>query len=287
MKILTKASLSPEPTQRELDNLKVAYSAACEGMVLLKNDGALPFKDKRVALYGPGASMTIKGGTGSGEVNERHSVTILEGMENRKFDILTMDWIRGYEEMYAAEKEAYTIERRKRFSIFKLGELMNQLLENFRAPSGPAITEKADTENCLYVLSRQAGEGGDRRAEKGDYFLTDEEEAAIRFCAANYENFVLVINCGSGMDMTFADEIPGINAILYIAQLGTEGGNAFALSDLVIDGNGQRGLTLMGNTLHTGRVRITNADITNNGSATTDFGGGIYVPDDLDVIELK
>ena len=63
MKPLTKASLSPEQNQREKDNLQVAYQAACEGMVLLKNDGSLPFKTKKVALYGPGASMTIKGGT--------------------------------------------------------------------------------------------------------------------------------------------------------------------------------------------------------------------------------
>ena len=69
MKLLTKASFSPDVTQRERENLQIAYQAACEGMVLLKNDGALPFQTQKVALYGPGASMTIKGGTGSGEVN--------------------------------------------------------------------------------------------------------------------------------------------------------------------------------------------------------------------------
>ena len=66
MKLLTKASYSADVTQREKDNLAVAYQAACEGMVLLKNDGALPLTAKKVALYGPGASRTIKGGTGSG-----------------------------------------------------------------------------------------------------------------------------------------------------------------------------------------------------------------------------
>jgi len=45
--------------------------AAREGMVLLKNDGALPLDVTKTALYGPGASRTVKGGTGSGEVNER------------------------------------------------------------------------------------------------------------------------------------------------------------------------------------------------------------------------
>ena len=232
MKLLTKASYSPEVTARERENLQVAYQAACEGMVLLKNDGALPFKTRKIALYGPGASMTIKGGTGSGEVNERHSVTILEGLENRGFEIATRAWIADFDKSYAEAEEAYKIEKKKRVNFLKFGSIMNMLFDNFRAPIGRAITEEdvvsSDTDTCIYVLSRQAGEGGDRRAEKGDMFLTDEEVAAISFCASHYANFLLVIDCGSSIDMSFAEEIPGINAILYFCQLGTEGGNAFA-----------------------------------------------------------
>ena len=59
MELLTKASWSDEVTQREKDNLQVAYLAACESIVMLKNDGALPFDRKKGALYGPGVSMTI------------------------------------------------------------------------------------------------------------------------------------------------------------------------------------------------------------------------------------
>lgn len=232
MKLLTKASYSPEVTQREQDNLRVAYQAACEGMVLLKNDGTLPFKTKKIALYGPGASMTIKGGTGSGEVNERHSVTILEGLKNRGFEITTKEWIQNFEDRYKNAQATYKEEKKKRVNILKLGSLMNMLLDDFRAPVGREISvedvDRSDTDSCIYVVSRQAGEGGDRKAEKGDMFLTDEETAAIRFCAENYEHFLLVINCGSSIDMAFADEIPGINAILYLCQLGTEGGHAFA-----------------------------------------------------------
>ena len=232
MKLLTKAAWSDEITVRERENLQVAYEAACEGMVLLKNDGALPFRTKKVALYGSGASMTIKGGTGSGEVNERHSVTVLEGMQNRGFEITTMQWIRDFEEGYRAAAEAYKQEKKKRINLLKLDSIMNMLFDNFRTPAGRRITEEdvsgSQTDSCIYVLSRQAGEGGDRKAEKGDYFLTDEEEADIRFCAEHYENFLLVINCGSSMDMEFTQRISGINAILYLCQLGTEGGHAFA-----------------------------------------------------------
>ena len=232
MKVLTKASYSPEISSRERENLQVAYQAACEGMVLLKNDGALPFKTKKVALYGPGASMTIKGGTGSGEVNERHSVSILEGMEDRGFEIATKDWIRDCETKYEIARAAYQEEKKKRVNLLKMDTIMSMLLDDFRSPLGRMITEEdvvsTGTDSCIYVVSRQAGEGGDRKAEKGDMFLTDEEIAMIRFCAEKYDKFVLVINCGSSIDMSFADEIPGINAIIYLCQLGTECGHAFA-----------------------------------------------------------
>ena len=231
MELRTKASRSDAVTQREKENLQVAYRAACEGVVLLKNDGALPLKNKTVALYGPGASMTIKGGTGSGEVNERHSVTILEGLKDRGFTIATEAWIADFERFYAEAEAAYKIEKRKRLNLLKLNEIMQMLFDNFRIPAGPAITDEyltADTDSCIYVLSRQAGEGGDRKLEKGDYLLTDQETADIRTCAAHYEKFVLVINCGSSMDLSALDGIGGINAILYMGQLGTEGGSALA-----------------------------------------------------------
>ena len=231
MELRTKASRSDAVTERERENRLVAYRAACEGVVLLKNDGALPLTTKTVALYGPGASMTIKGGTGSGEVNERHSVTILEGLRNRGFTVATQGWIDAFGEFYEKAKAAYQVEKRKRLNLLKLSSIMQMLFDNFRLPAGPAITEEylsKETDACVYVLARQAGEGGDRKAEKGDYLLTDEEVEAIRVCAGHYEKFVLVINCGSGMDLSALDGIEGINAILYISQLGTEGGNAVA-----------------------------------------------------------
>lgn len=232
MKLITKASYTDEVTRLEKENLMTAYRAACEAMVLLKNDGILPLSAKKIALYGPGASMTIKGGTGSGEVNERHSVTILEGLEDRGFEITTKKWISDFETGYREAEAAYKEEKKKRINFLKISSIMNMLFDNFRAPIGREITEAdieySNTDTCIYVLSRQAGEGGDRKAEKGDFMLTDEELAAIRFCAEKYEKFLLVINCGSSIDMAFTEQIPGINAILHLCQLGTEGGHAFA-----------------------------------------------------------
>lgn len=232
MELLTKASYSGEVSEREKQNLEVAYRAACESMVLLKNENVLPLKTKKVALYGPGVTRTIKGGTGSGEVNERHSVTVLEGMENRGFEVTTQQWLKDYEADYAAGEIAHKKAQRDIIKLIKSKSFMEMMLKGYTPPAGRAITEKdiadSDTDTAIYVLSRQAGEGGDRKAEKGDLFITDEERAAIETCVKNYKNFVLVINSGCSLDMSFVDEIPGIGAILFICQLGTEGGNAFA-----------------------------------------------------------
>ena len=232
MRLLTKASLNGEVSRREKENLAVAYRAACEAMVLLKNDGTLPLQTRKVALYGSGASRTIKGGTGSGEVNERHSVTILEGLEDRGFTVTTHKWIADFEEDYAAALKANLEEMKKRVNFLKPNFIMQMLQNDFRIPSGRPITDAdvtdSETDICIYVLSRQAGEGGDRKMEKGDWFLTEAEEQAIRTCAEKYPHFVLAINCGSAVDVSFLEEIPGINAVVYLCQLGTEGGHAFA-----------------------------------------------------------
>ncbi len=232
MEVLTKASFSGEISEREKKNLEVAYRAACESMVLLKNENVLPLKNKKVALYGPGVTRTIKGGTGSGEVNERHSVTILEGMENRGFEITTKQWLKDYEAFYEAGEIAHKKAQRDIVKLLKSKSFMEMMFKGYTPPAGRAITEKditdSNTDTAIYVLSRQAGEGGDRKAEKGDLFLTDEEREAITTCVKNYKNFVLAINSGCSINMSFVDEIPGIGAILFICQLGTEGGNAFA-----------------------------------------------------------
>ena len=228
MRSYTKASPNGAVSQREQENLQLAYEAACEGLVLLKNDGTLPLKTKKVALYGPGAAKTVKGGTGSGEVNERHAVSVLEGLENRGFHVTTKDWIESYDAFYIQAEKAYRRQKLRRINLLKPKSIMNMLFDDFRMPCGPEIQKADDADTCIYVLSRQAGEGGDRRAEAGDYYVTEEEKKAIAFCAASYPHFVLLINCGSSMDMGFAEEIPGINAILYICQPGSQGGNAVA-----------------------------------------------------------
>mgnify|MGYP003320866449 FL=1 len=85
MKINLFGATTPEISKREIKNRSLAREVAAEGIVLLKNDNALPINVGKVALYGPGSRKTVKGGSGSGDVHERHSVTIEEGLKNAGF----------------------------------------------------------------------------------------------------------------------------------------------------------------------------------------------------------
>mgnify|MGYP001041893230 CR=1 FL=1 len=81
---------SPEEQGFEKEHTAAARRLAPECMVLLKNDGTLPLQGTgKLALYGSGARKTIKGGTGSGDVNVRHFVTVEEGLKNAGFELTT------------------------------------------------------------------------------------------------------------------------------------------------------------------------------------------------------
>ena len=88
----------------------MARKAAAEGMVLLKNgEGLLPLKKgSRIALYGSGASKTIKGGTGSGDVNQRETVSIYQGLKSAGYDIATEEWIAAYDAEYEQKRLEWT-----------------------------------------------------------------------------------------------------------------------------------------------------------------------------------
>ncbi len=225
---------SPEVTQRETDHRKLAREAAAEGFVLLENkDHFLPLaKGSKVGLYGAGAIRTIKGGTGSGDVNERDSVNIFQGMKNAGYGVTSSEWLEDYDKLYVQARLDWKNE------IFtKLNGDDTKFFDAYSAtpffmPSGNPIDEEkaaadgADT--AFFVLARIAGENKDRFDTEGDYFISKEEKAILAQVSRCYKNVVLVINTGGLMDLAFVEEFDNIRSILQYVQAGQEGGNAFA-----------------------------------------------------------
>ena len=92
-------------SKREQIQGVLARRLAAEGMVLLKNDGLLPLDPSTsLALFGGGAEKTVKGGTGSGDVNNRESISLWQGLMEAGVAVTSEDWLKDYDRRYVAAR---------------------------------------------------------------------------------------------------------------------------------------------------------------------------------------
>ena len=148
-----------QPSERELMHGKLAKKAASEGIVLLKNEGILPLKkDTAAALLGYGAEKTVKGGIGSGDVNNRKNISIYQGLKEAGVKIVSEDWISDYHNRYEQAREAWkekVLEEAK-----KVDNPFDAYADNpFEMPLGREVREEdiCQAEAIIYVISRISG----------------------------------------------------------------------------------------------------------------------------------
>ncbi len=225
-------TLNPQETQREIDHKIIARKVAEEGIVLMKNEGILPLDITRpVALFGAGAGNTIKGGTGSGDVCERNIVSVYEGMKAAGFRISSEDWVLDCMDRYVKAREDW-----KEMIFDECGGNKSPTffevysVHTFEVPYGREIKEEDldGAQAAIYVISRTAGEDADRKAEAGDYYLTENEIAELKHLASLGRDIVVLLNVGGIIDLEEIHKIPQVKAILSISQPGMEGGHAVA-----------------------------------------------------------
>lgn len=245
------AATSAEISEREQNHMRIVRKLAAECMVLLENDGTLPLQNppQRVALYGNGARHTVKGGTGSGDVNSRSVINIEQGFEAEGFTVSTKSWLNEYEHRVKDAKKAYSdkleaVKSEQGESASVLYYLGNPFKEPQVQPIMSEDVHGSDTDTAIYVLARNSGEGKDRTNEEGDYHLAAEELAAIRFLAESYTRCIVLLNIGGVIDTTQLRRIQGINAIVLIGQSGNIAGHA--VTDV-----------LLGNTVPSGKLTDT------------------------------
>ena len=220
-----------QPSERELLHGKLARKAASEGIVLLKNEGILPLKkDTAAALLGYGAEKTVKGGIGSGDVNNRKNISIYQGLKEAGVKIVSEDWISDYHNRYEQAREAWkekVLEEAK-----KVDNPFDAYAENpFAMPLGRKVAEEdiCEADVVIYVISRISGEGKDRRKVKGDYYLSEREEEDLRYLAEMNKPVIIILNAGGPVELTdILKQTDNIKGILNISQLGQEGGDALA-----------------------------------------------------------
>ena len=208
----------------------ITRQSANEGIVLLKNNGTLPWKNgniKTVALFGENSYDFLSGGTGSGCVHPPYVVDMLEGLKNagiKSSETLT-DIYRKYIEFarvkFQAERHPAKWYQNEYFGQQKYPEIgLDPICVNKEVNGADA---------AIITIGRQAGEGVDRDINT-EFNLNAEERALItNVCNAFHaagKPVIVIINSGSVIETASWSGYP--DAILCAWQPGMEGGNSIA-----------------------------------------------------------
>ena len=158
-------TLKSQCSEREQVHGRLARKLAAEGMVLMKNEHLLPLNvSVQIALFGSGSDKTIKGGTGSGDVNNRENISIYKGLKEAGICITDEDWILDYQKRYETARMIW--KEKVLADAEKVENPFDAYADNpFLLPEGRRITAEdiKGASVIIYVLSRTSGEGKDRR----------------------------------------------------------------------------------------------------------------------------
>ncbi|WP_425321768.1 glycoside hydrolase family 3 N-terminal domain-containing protein [Actinomyces respiraculi] len=211
--------------QFEIDHLATVRAAAPESMVLLSSDGTFPLDAPcRIDAYGAGVRRTVKGGTGSGDVNSRHVVTIEEGLINAGFDITTRSWLDAYDTLADAAYRNFLTQIKAEAKAAGQPPIFYAMGAVVPAPAVDLPLD-GDGDVAIYVVARDSGEGTDRTPVPGDVMLTDDEVHDILALEAADKPFLLVLNVGGPVDLTPVKDVANI---LVLSQLGAVTGDVLA-----------------------------------------------------------
>ena len=222
----------------------ITRQSAAEGIVLLKNNGALPFRTeqsninspfsilhspliKTVALFGENSYDFLSGGTGSGCVHPPYVVDMLEGLKNAgiKSSVTLTDIYRKYID-YAKTKFQAERHPAKWFQT----EMMGQQKYPEISISPIAINKEVEAADAAIItIGRQAGEGIDRDIQTEFNLIPEEHALIIDVCNAFHQAgkpVIVIINSGSVIETASWSGYP--DAILCAWQPGMEGGNSVA-----------------------------------------------------------
>ena len=210
----------------------VTRQSAAEGMVLMKNEKALPFAKtvKNVALYGNTSYDFIAGGTGSGNVNHAYVVSLLDGLNNGGYSVSGS--LKNAYETYLgdikkkAEAELKELEKSDPDKAMYV-KFLPQPLPAEKLFSADDLKKQAETADIAVItLGRLSGEFLDRKV--ADFNLSASERQLLQQVCDVYhkanKKVVVLLNIGGVIETASWKDLP--DAILCAWQAGQEGGNS-------------------------------------------------------------
>ena len=208
---------------------QVTRQSATEGMVLLKNNGALPIStDLKASVFGLTSYNFIAGGTGSGDVNKAYTVSLMEGLNNAGLKVdesLAKVYSQYRDYMRACADATLPASFPEMFRSYAYARYMTEP----QIEQGVIDLQAKQSDVALITLGRQAGEGGDRK-EAGDFNITEaERQLLVNVCNAFHKEgkkVIVILNMGNVLETASWKGLP--DAILLAWQPGQEGGNSVA-----------------------------------------------------------
>ena len=209
----------------------ITRQSACEGIVLLKNNGTLPWntnhQTKTVSLFGENSYDFLSGGTGSGCVHPPYVIDMLQGLQNvgiKSSPVLT-DIYRKYVEFARAKFQA----ERHPAKWFQTEMMGQQKYPEIGIDPICINNEAKASDAAIITIGRQAGEGVDRDIDTEFNLTPDEHNLIINTCNAFHAQgkpVIVIINSGSVIETASWSAYP--DAIICAWQPGMEGGNSIA-----------------------------------------------------------
>ena len=204
----------------------ITRQSSTEGMVLLKNNAALPIRGlKTVALFGVNSYDFMSGGLGSGAVNVGYSVDMVTGLKN--IGVATTPQLTEIYQNYVKYAKA-KLKADKNPMMWFLNQGQPKL-DEIDITERCVANEEPKADAAIITIGRQAGEGMDRQIN-GEFNLSKTEQDMIYRVSdafhAKGKKVIVIINSGSVMET--ASWRDRVDAILVAWQPGIEGGNSVA-----------------------------------------------------------
>jgi beta-glucosidase len=222
-----------------------------EGIVLMKNNGALPLTTSadskaKVTILGRDAADPVYGGSGSGSVKLDTVVDFKTGLENANFEInnTVYDILLGYssftlkDNMFGGKDRVYDhpkaniVMDNPEASQYQIGEMP---VENYTSDAVASFATYGDAAIIMY--GRGGGEGGDlaqsmegwdEHYEAGQHQLelNYDEKQLLALAEANFEKVIVVINASTPMELGILEQDENVDAVLWVGSPGQTGFNA-------------------------------------------------------------
>jgi beta-glucosidase len=207
---------------------QVVREAGADGIVLLKNNGSLPFNEKvkTIALFGCTSYDWISGGSGFGGTSIGHyTVSLVEGLRDAGYEV--------YKPLIATYKQHMAAEEKR---LFPNGRPAFSLTPPARAEERAFTAEElnaaiAGSDVAIISLGRKSGEAADR--SESDFYLKKGEKQLISQVSEAYhakgKKVVVLLDICSPIDVASWQHLT--DALVCTWQGGQESG--FAVADVL------------------------------------------------------